>query len=63
LAKGSVGKVVARTLKTAPGVLVKLNWNEPLGRILALVRVGGRGIGPSPAPYNSALAREYGEIL
>src|SRR5215813_10708868 len=54
---GSVGKVVANTLKSAPGVLVKANCTVPLGSLLALTILGDGGAAPHVAPgsYNSVL--------
>ena len=45
LVKGSARFVVASTPNNAPTLLVKANWNEPFGSILAPVKVGTVGTG------------------
>ena len=41
LVKGAQGLVVAITVKSAAGKLVKTNWNEPSSNLLAAVKLMG----------------------
>ena len=45
LLEGNNTLVVLNALKTAPGLFVKTNWNEPLVKLLAPVRVLAVGTG------------------
>ena len=65
LLSGRAGLVVANVPKTAPGALVKVNWNEPLLSFAGVTSVGAVGVGrttlTTPAgpgiPFTKTVAR------